>query len=286
MILWLLILLLVLVSLSLGLSFALTKRAFLKEIHTPAEFGLAFEEIAFPTPDGLTLGGWLVPPAGLDGPANKVVVILHGHGGSIDYDVRYIPYLHAAGYSVLQFDFRAHGRSQGRATTFGYLERRDVQGAVRFLRSRGYNRIALHGFSLGGMVAMLSAPICPEVSLVVDDGGPARLRTALKGWCLERNIPAWLAPALAWLVIVGTSLRFGDNLFRFEPVRWVGQIAPRPLMMIHGEHDQYVTDFDDLLKAAHPTEVWRLADEGHVTASINLGAAYWQRVITFLDKYL
>jgi uncharacterized protein len=286
MILWLLIPLLLLLALGLGLSFALTKRAYLKEIHTPAECGLAYEEISFPTPDGLTLRGWLAPAAAQDGGPARVVVILHGHGGSIDYDVQYIPYLHAAGYNVLQFDFRAHGRSPGRATTFGFLERQDVQGAVRFLRARGFERIALHGFSLGGMVAMLSAPVCPEVSLVVEDGGPARLRTALRGWCLERNVPAWLTPGFAWLVVAGTSLRFGTNLFRFEPVRWVGQIAPRPLLMIHGEHDQYVTDFDDLLRAAHPTEVWRLPAEGHVTASLNLQGAYWQRVIAFLDRYL
>ena len=56
--------------------------------------------------------------------------------------------------------------------------------------------------------------------------------------------------------------------------------------MIHGEHDQYVADFDDLLKAANPTEVWRLPAEGHVTASLNLQGVYWQRVIGFLDKYL
>jgi fermentation-respiration switch protein FrsA (DUF1100 family) len=136
------------------------------------------------------------------------------------------------------------------------------------------------------MVAMTSAPLCPEVKVVVDDGGPARLRSALLGWCLERGIPAWLSPVLVWLVIAGTSLRFGVNLYRFEPVRWVGKIAPRPLLMIHGEHDQYVTDFDELLRAASPTEVWRLPDQGHVTASLNLRGQYWDHVIAFLDHYL
>ncbi len=282
MILWLLIPVLLLLALGLVGSFFLTRRFYLKEIHTPAEYGLEFEEISFPTPDGLTLRGWLVPGSAPE----RVVVILHGHGGSIDYDVQYIPYLHAAGYSVLQFDFRAHGRSQGNATTFGYLERQDVQGAVKFLHERGLKRIALHGFSLGGMVAMTSAPICPEVNVVVDDGGPVRLRSALLGWCLERGVPGWLAPALVWLVIAETSLRFGVNLYRFEPVRWVGKIAPRPLLLIHGEHDQYVTDFNDLLKAVSPSEVWRLPDHGHVTASLNLRDEYWNHVIAFLNRYL
>jgi len=135
MILWLLIPVLLLFTLGLVGSFFLTRRFYLKEIHTPAEYGLEFEEISFPTPDGLTLRGWLVPGSAPE----RVVVILHGHGGSIDYDVQYIPYLHAAGYSVLQFDFRAHGRSQGNATTFGYLE-----GPYFFGKSRNVSSCCSH----------------------------------------------------------------------------------------------------------------------------------------------
>jgi fermentation-respiration switch protein FrsA (DUF1100 family) len=282
MILWLALVFVLLLALGLALSYKLTQRASLKEVHTPADYGLPFEEISFQTADGLTLRGWLVP--GSD--PERVVVILHGHGGSIDYDVQYIPYLHAAGYNVLQFDFRGHGRSQGNVVTLGYLERMDVQAAVKFLLGRGLRRIALHGFSQGGMVAITAAPVCPEVAVVIDDGAPVRLRTAMRGWGQERHVPAALIPALAFLVIGAASLRLGANLFRYEPVRWVGKIAPRPLMLIHGERDPYVVDFDDLLKAAHPTEVWRLPAEGHVTASINLRDEYWQRVISFLQKNL
>ncbi len=280
--LWLILPILLLLAAGLALSYKLTQRAYLKEVNSPADFGLRFEKISFQTADGLTLRGWLVP--GSD--PERVVVILHGHGGSIDYDVQYVPYLHAAGYNVLQFDFRGHGRSEGNIVTLGYLERMDVQAAVKFLLGRGLRRIALHGFSQGGMVAITSAAICPEVAVVVDDGAPVRLRTGFLGWGKERHVPAFVIPFLSYLVIGAASLRLGANLFRYEPVRWVGKIAPRPLMLIHGERDQYVPDFDDLLKAALPTEVWRLPDEGHVTASINLRDEYWKRVIAFLQKYL
>ncbi len=280
--LWFALPILLILALGLALSFKLTRRFYLKEVHSPAEYGLPCEEISLQTADGLTLCGWLVP--GRD--PERVVAILHGHGGSIDYDVQYVPYLHAAGYTVLQFDFRGHGRSQGDVVTLGYLERLDVQAAVKFLLGRGLRRIALHGFSQGGMVAITSAAICPEVAAVIDDGAPVRLRTAMRGWGREHHVPAFVIPYLAYLVIGAASLRLGANLFCYEPVRWVGKIAPRPLMLIHGELDQYVPDFDDLLKAAHPTEVWRNQAEGHVTASINLRDEYWQRVIAFLQKNL
>ncbi len=280
--LWLALIILLILALGLAFSYKLTRRFYLKEVHSPAEYGLPFEEISLVTADSLTLCGWLVP--GRD--PERVVVILHGHGGSIDYDAQYVPTLHAAGYNVLQFDFRGHGRSQGSVVTLGYLERMDVQAAVQFLLGRGLRRIALHGFSQGGMVAITSAAVCPEVAVVIDDGAPVRLRTAMRGWGRDHHVPAFVVPFMALLVIGAASLRLGANLFRYEPVRWVGKIAPRPLMLIHGELDQYVSDFDDLLKAAHPTEVWRLPAEGHVTASINLREEYWQRVIAFLQQYL
>src|SRR5512138_3255953 len=138
--LWLAVPILLLLAASLALSFKLTRRSYLKEVCSPADYGLPFEKITLPTADGLALGGWLVP--GSD--PERVVVLLHGHDGSIDYDVQYVPYLHAAGYSVLQFDFRGHGRSQGNVVTLGYLERMDVQAAVKFLLGRGLRRIALH----------------------------------------------------------------------------------------------------------------------------------------------
>jgi alpha-beta hydrolase superfamily lysophospholipase len=242
--------------------------------------GLAFDSVTFPAADGLTLRGWWVPASGSD----RAILQLHGHAGSMDPDVQYLSAWHEAGLNVLLFDLRAHGRSAGQATTFGYLERRDVQGAVSFLKQeKGMRRVALVGFSLGGMVAILSAPVCPQVDAVVEDGAPARLRSALKVWGLEHHLPAWFAAAMARLAILGASLRLGTNLFRCEPVRWAGRI-PQPLLMIHGDLDQYCPDFEDLLAAASPAEVWRLPDVGHVQASQIYPDEYRRRVVAFLAE--
>jgi uncharacterized protein len=268
---------------SLVLSTFLTHRHSLRNPRSPAEVGLDFEEITFPAADGLALRGWWVPCQG----AERVIIQLHGQGGSMDPDIQYLPGWHAAGFNVLMFDFRAHGRSQGNFSTVGYLERQDVQGAVRFVLAKDLRRIGLLGFSMGGIVSMLSAPLCPEVKAVVSDGGPTRLKTALREWCAERRIPRPIGAFLAWLVLCGVSMRLAVNIFRYEPVLWVGQIAPRPILFIHGEHDQYCPDFDDLWAAAGPVkEIWRVNDAGHVTASQQHPEDYCRRVIEFFDKTL
>jgi uncharacterized protein len=277
------ILLAILVIASLVLSTFLTHRHSLSDRRNPAEVGLDFEEITFLAEDGVALRGWWVPSAG----AERVIIQLHGQGGSMDPDIQYLPPWHDAGFNVLMFDFRAHGRSEGNFSTVGYLERQDVQGAVRFVIAKGYQRIGLLGFSMGGIVSMLSAPICPEVKAVVSDGGPTRLSTALREWCVERHIPRLIGTFLAWLVLCGVSMRLGVNIFRYEPVLWVGQIAPRPILFIHGERDQYCPDFDDLWAAARTVkETWRVSDAGHVTASQQFPEEHHRRVIEFFDKYL
>jgi uncharacterized protein len=269
---------------AVAISFMFTQRSHLSgATRSPAELDLPFENIAFQTHDGLTLHGWWIPAAGSD----RAVIQLHGHAGSMDPDLHYVSAWHAAGLNVCLFDFRGHGRSPGRLTTFGYLERCDAQAAARFLvKEKGMRRIALLGFSLGGMTAIRAAPISPEVNVVIEDGAPVRIFSALKVWCYEHHLPRWSAPVFAWMAVWGASLRLRANLFRYEPVRWIGRIAPRPLMIIHGELDQYCPDFDDLLKAAQPAEVWRLPGVGHTQASQVFPEDYRNRVLAFLNRHL
>ncbi len=270
-------------AVGLALSFLMTRRFGLAEVRSPAEFGLSFEEVTFKAADGLTLRGWWIPNAGSD----RAVVIMHGHGGSMDWDIHRAPALHTAGFNVLLFDFRAHGRSEGRTITFGYLERQDVLGAVEFLRGRGMRRIGLLGFSFGGIAAMLATPICPNIAAVVTDGGPARMRSAMAARGVEWGAPRWLSVPLAWLIVAMTSLRLGANLFHYEAVRWVGRISPRPILFVHAGQDQYLPDFDDLYAAARlPKEVWYVPEAGHTKVSEVLPEEFQRRVIAFFDQHL
>lgn len=113
------------------------------------------------------------------------------------------------------------------------------------------------------------------------------MRTAIAARGVEMGLPLWAARFLAWLIISLTSLRLRVNMFRYEPIRWVGRIAPRPILFIHGEHDQYLPDFDELYAAAgEPKEAWRLPEAGHTTVSQLYPEEYSRRVIEFFQRYL
>jgi uncharacterized protein len=125
--------------------------------HWPEEEGLEYENVTFPSEDGVPLEGWFFPCKS----SNKVIIANHPRlfnraglpshlepfasvtapaGNNID--VNFIPdykILHDAGYNVLAYDLRNHGQS-GRANgvvyTAGRFESRDVIGSLRYIRSR------------------------------------------------------------------------------------------------------------------------------------------------------
>lgn len=264
------------------LSFKLTHRSYLKEIGNPAETGLGFNNVSFSARDGVKLRGWYIPAS----KSTNTIIQLHGHSGSMDPDIHFASDFHKAGFNVLMFDFRAHGRSEGKICTFGYLERYDVLGAIDYVKSLNASWIALVGFSMGGMAAILTAPLTPDVNAVISDGSPARIRTAIKVWARNKRIPFWCAGLLADMAMLGASIRVGVDLSLYEPVHWVQRIAPIPLLLIHGEADEFCPDFNEMEAQAKGAEIWREPDLGHVQISHELPDQYKLRVIKFLQKNL
>jgi len=253
---------------------------------SPADYGLAYEDVSFPSRDGVTLRGWFIPVES----ARGTVIFCHGHAGSMDPDVIYVPWFHEAGFNVLMFDFRAHGRSDGDRVSIGYFERRDLLGAIDYLQARGIMDVGVLGFSMGGVVGLITAPQSEAIRAVISDGGFARLESAMLGWVRERtNLPRALVLPLARLVVTIAGWRLGVRLSSADPLRWVRHIAPRPVLFIHGDGDPYVTvaEVEALYAAAgEPKELWRVPEAGHRQVDQCRPAEYRQRVIGFFERYL
>jgi dienelactone hydrolase len=142
---------------------------------TPQDDGLAYEEVDFEASDGVPISAWFIPAPG-DGP-RPVVALVHGwpwnrlgnagddlmsrlsHSPQVDL-LKPARALHEAGYHVLMFDLRNHGRSGSSPTvTFGRDEARDLLGAVEYLSSRqdvDAERIGALGYSMGGNTVMFA----------------------------------------------------------------------------------------------------------------------------------
>lgn len=248
---------------------------------TPADLGLAYEEVELTTGDGVLLSGWFIPAAV---ETDAAVVVMHGFTGHrLGELAMYVPWLQRR-YHVLQFDFRGHGTSAEAPITLGASERADVAAAVAHLHQRGIRRIALLGLSMGAAAAILSAPDLP-VAAVVADAPFADLRNPIANRMRAEGYP--LARLGAWIIVASASLRARARLR--SPIDRVAEVAPRGLLIIAPRNDELI-DHEQrvaLYEAARePKELFVVEGADHVGARWVAGAEYERRVLDFLGRHL
>ncbi|MHC1739534.1 MAG: alpha/beta hydrolase [Anaerolineaceae bacterium] len=251
----------------------------------PLDLGLSSEEIQFRTKDGITLKGLWIPSKD----SSHTIIFLHGYRGTYDPDLKYVPAFHQHGFNVLVFNFRAHGNSGGHYTTLGALEIRDCLAAIEYACNRGSLVIGLMGFSMGGRVALLTAPSSPKVNALISDGGPASLSTAFRSDIMHRGVPFWLATLSAFMIKLGMSICSGVNIFHLEPILKAGNLSPLPVLFIHGDKDPNtsITELEKMALAAGPnSKIWRIPEAGHRDADQFRPKEYEQVVLAFFEQWL
>lgn len=150
-------------------------------LETPADYDMAYEDLNFPSMDGINLGAWYIPANNSD----KLIICNHpmtfnrtGFPGHLepwnnfsDVRVNFLKVykaLHQAGYHVLTYDLRNHGKSDSADNNVcgvGLLEYQDVVGAMQYVQSNDQlknMRIGLFNPCAGGDAAMVAMSKHPE----------------------------------------------------------------------------------------------------------------------------
>ncbi|HSQ03142.1 MAG TPA: alpha/beta fold hydrolase, partial [Burkholderiales bacterium] len=119
-------------------------------VATPADMGLAYEEIDLHTEDGETLSAWWMPAPN----ARGAFLLLHGNAGNISHRLGYVPIFRRLGYSTLLVDYRGYGESTGSPSEEGtYLDGAASWTWLTQTRGIAPRDIVIFGESLGGGVA-------------------------------------------------------------------------------------------------------------------------------------
>lgn len=248
----------------------------------------------FKARDGLTLHGYLTLPAGSDGKNLPAVVLPHGGPFGV-FDTwgfdRDTQILAAAGYAVLQVNFRGsgnYGRAflQAGAREFGGTMQDDVTDATRWLVSQGIadgRRVCIYGASYGGYAALMGAAREPDlyrcavgyvgiydlVEKHQDNSKEARwMRTWSNEWMGERESLAGKSPT-----------RMADRIKAPVFLAAGGQddIAP----IVHSQR------MEKALKAAGtPVETLYFPTEGHGFYTQEHQREFYSRLLDFLGRHL
>ena len=216
------------------------------------------------TSDGVRLAARLW----VSGDGDLACVVGHGFTGSSRnaHIERICQALAGHGMTVLAPDFRGHGRSQGLGTA-GADEIHDVAAAVGWLRDAGFGFVAVLGWSMGGTAVLRYAGLGGDADAVVSVSAP--------GTWFERG--TWPMRLVHWMFLSRTGRVTTRYLRRTRlsgqgwatvpeaPAEVAGAIAPRPLLIVHGDDDHYFPahHVESLAAGAPAAEVWREPAMGH-----------------------
>jgi alpha-beta hydrolase superfamily lysophospholipase len=208
---------------------------------TPADLGLAFEDLAAATGAGLTLPGWFIPAN--DGRPGPGVALVHGWESARDRLLPMVQFLNAAGFHCLAVDVRGHGANAAEslpitAGEFGA----DALAGWRALDARPeVTTGAVLGHSMGAIGAILAAANEPRIAAVVATSTPA------DPWRLTRQtfrlarlpFPDAVAYPLAWLTTRVYLRPRGHRIAEISATKALRRIDA-PVLLVHGTDDAVV----------------------------------------------
>ncbi len=251
-----------------------------------------YENVSFRSTDGLLLKGWWFPDTAKR--ADRAVVLVHGRGqnriaSSFRPDL-IAQMLLASGYSVLTFDLRGHGESEGDRYSLGQYEPRDIVAAIDFAAAKGgidRHRVAIIGESLGAGSAIMTVGLDPTIGPVVTDSAYADGYTVVSEVGTNyTGLPSWFTPG----IVVTSRIFFGLDVLSVKPAEVVRAHPERAWLFIQCDADKTVFPHHGTdLKAASAnpdTELWMVHGCDHVKAFTEHPAEWTQHVLAFLDREL
>jgi putative redox protein len=214
----------------------------------------------------LLLAAHLAKPRTLAAGVPAVVICHAFHSADVPDPAATLPELadriaQEMGWLALVFNYRGCGASKGQFSLGGWL--RDVLAAIDHAgRQDGAREVWLLGFGTGGALAICAAAREPRVKGVVSVAAPADFddwashpRRLLEHSRERRLItdPAFPPSMELW----------ARELRDLRAVACVAQMAPRPLLIVHGQDDDQVPVFDArVLGDAHGSADLRIIPGG------------------------
>jgi len=252
-------------------------------LYNPADYGLTYENVEFESKakDELTLRGWWIPQK----KASRVLILVHVKNGDRTFPLELSKPLWDKGYSLLLFDMRGHGQSDGTHYSYGQYEQLDIVGAVNFIKAKGFKpaSIGIAGWSMGAASAIMAMSQTADIQAGVSDssyGDLGRVAGQRLG-LLKIFYPG---------MVLSSQLLMNTDIEQIKPELAIKKLGQRHLILIHGDQDSTVpvSEIYHLKQAGgnNVVDTWVLPGVEHAGAYHSQKAEYLSRITTFFDKEL
>ncbi len=207
------------------------------------------------------------------------IVYFHGNFGNVTNHFPLAVFLLKHGYDVLAFDYQGYGVSEGSPAPKRLVEDgiSSVHYAQEHLRKEGTG-VALFGQSLGGATAIVVAAQEPLVKAVVAEA-PFATHSGMARHVLKQHWYTWLLYPVLPLFVNRSQ----------NAIRFVEQVSPKPLFLIHGDADKIVPvkmSKELFEKAREPKKLWLVRGVGHLEIRRDQKEVYEKAVADFYDAAL
>lgn len=241
------------------------------------------QEVELESYDGLHLVGQF-----FDFGHKKCAIIHQGRTESLLYTYYFAKPYQDAGFNILVIDPRAHGLSDGKYSTCGIKEARDLLDWTRFIHDKFHQEeIYYHGICIGSATCLyaITDKSCPPYVLgLTADGMFKSFHATMKTHMKAEGAP--MSSFLAFLVMIAIYFHTGANQLRIKPEARIKKLK-KPILMIHSKEDifslpKYASYLYDLCKSDKKL-VW--FDKGaHSHIRINNQERYDEEIKTFLKE--
>jgi pimeloyl-ACP methyl ester carboxylesterase len=254
-----------------------------------SKFKANLEDVMLTAADGAILRGWFIAPPN---PNGKSVILLHGITSNRTGSTPYADMFLNRGYAVLVPDSREHGESGGDISTFGVLERYDVNLWVQWLRQRVSGCTFLLGESMGAAIGLQAAAVTPDLCAIVVEAPFANFRQISYerlGRRTNTGTIFWqtVGRPILEVALAYTQLRYGVYLPDADPLAAV-EHSKVPTLLIAGINDLDIPmhHSKEIEKAcAGNCSLWIVPGGLHADASTYAKNEFEQRVLDFFDEH-
>ena len=248
-----------------------------------AQYKLTARGVDLTCNDGVHVTSYYHP-----GSNGAVIVLCHGYKMDSGEMVPVAAMLARHGFGILLLNLRAHGPSPGDTIRFGQTEWRDFAAAVDFILTRQPGAaIGLFGNSMGGALALCYAARDKRVKAVAAHSPYASISDSLN--VSVRRFTGLPAFPFARLIKYFASHQLGFEISTVAPLRCIGRISPRAVLLMMGGKDSVVNPGGiNLLyaTAGQPRQLWFESQLDHVEFHQKMPQQFEQRLCTFYQHFL
>lgn len=251
---------------------------------SPADFGLPYEDVQVTTSDNLVLNGWYMPAQN-----SALIIMQHGYKWNRIGHLEEAQMLVNAGYGVLISSVRAHDINPGEKITFGVEEMKDLDAWTNYalgLPGIDPEKIGMLGDSLGASMVIQYAADHDSIKAVVAHSAFSSMQDTIETSVTHyTGLPPF---PFAPLIKFWAELDLGISIDEIDAKKWIPNISPRPILLIHSLDDEVISaGSGELLfnAAREPKQLWLESGVGHADFDTAMPEEYEKKVVGFFNQY-